>query len=77
LKIILGLIIESINSERPFKLSVYSYYIDQAEDSGKLLAAVMIWRKSGLRAAPPTRKPSMFSWEISSAAFLAPTDPPY
>jgi len=32
---------------------------------------------SGLRDAPPTKKPSMSGWEASSLQLAAVTDPPY
>jgi hypothetical protein len=58
---------------------IWNYYEFQvhARAPGAWLQASMICKKSGFKAAPPTRNPSMFGWEISSAAFLAPTEPPY
>ena len=40
-------------------------------------AALMMVRKSGLREAPPTRKPSMSFSDARAAAEAPLTDPPY
>jgi len=42
-----------------------------------VVTALIISLKSGLREAPPTKKPSISGWEINSAAFFELTEPPY